>query len=149
LGRIKAELLKEDGLLIVSVPNEYNDFQIAANEEYGLKEWWVTPPNHINYFSATSLKHLLERCGYEVKLSESSFPLEMFLLMGDVYVGDQGIGSECHKRRVKFESVLRKHGKLEKMYKLYEGLAELDLGRAVTVYAEPLKNSKKVVGSRL
>jgi len=55
------------------------------------------------------------------------------------YEGDQDIGSECHKRRVQFESVLRKHGKLEKMYKLYEHLAKLDLGRAVTIYAEPLK----------
>ena len=41
-------------------------WQVVANEEYKLDEWWVYPPNHINYFSHSTLKRLLEGCGFEV-----------------------------------------------------------------------------------
>lgn len=137
LVNIRKKLLKPDGLLIIDVPNEFNDFQTTANAEFNLKEWWVCPPNHINYFSAGSLADLLNLCGYEVKCREASFPLEMFLLMGDVYVGDGQLGKLCHQKRVKFEYLLRKHGKGKKLSLLYQALADLDLGRQVVVYATP------------
>ncbi|MHB8840893.1 MAG: class I SAM-dependent methyltransferase, partial [Candidatus Aquicultor sp.] len=52
LTNIKKKLLKPGGLLIIDVPNEFNDFQVVADTEFNLNEWWVCPPNHINYFSA-------------------------------------------------------------------------------------------------
>jgi 2-polyprenyl-3-methyl-5-hydroxy-6-metoxy-1,4-benzoquinol methylase len=136
---IRKNLLKPGGLLIIDVPNEFNDFQTVANKEYALDQWWVCPPNHINYFSATTLEKLLSQCGYDVKHKEASFPLEMFMLMGDVYVGDGEKGKECHQKRIKFEYLLRKHGKKEKLVKLYEALAELDLGRQIVMCATPQK----------
>ncbi len=132
---IKRKLLKPGGLLIIDVPNDFNDFQVAANAEYNLKEWWVCPPKHINYFSVSSLTNLLERAGYIVHYKESSFPLEMFLLMGDVYVGASELGKECHRKRVHFENVLRKQGKGERLEMFYQSLADLNLGRQVVVYA--------------
>lgn len=134
LCRIGKELLKPGGILIVDVPNEFNDFQLVGNQEFGLKEWWVCPPNHINYFSASSLKKTMEKCGYQVLRMESSFPLEMFLLMGDVYVGDGVKGKECHHKRVDFERLMRKHGKGQKLKDLYRSLADLDLGRQVVAW---------------
>jgi len=137
LSRIRQELLAPGGLLVLDVPNEFNDFQVAANSEYDLGEWWICPPNHINYFSVSSLCALLDTCGYDVVYKESSFPLEMFLLMGDVYVGDAAVGKESHERRVRFESTLRRQGKSETLERYYAALAELDLGRQATVYATP------------
>lgn len=131
------KILKPDGLLIVDVPNEFNEFQTIANEEYGLGEWWLCPPNHINYFNAASLPKLLEKCGYKPMKTKSAFPLEMFLLMGDVYVGDREIGKTCHNKRVLFEKTLRKHGKEALLDKFYTMLAELNLGRHVMSYAQP------------
>lgn len=136
---IKAKLLKPNGILVVDAPNEFNDFQTVANAEYNLNEWWVCPPNHINYFSATSLCHILDVCGYDIKYCESSFPIEMFLLMGDVYVGQSQLGKRCHQKRVKFEQLMRKHGKGDKLSRLYQELAKLDLGRQIIVYASPRK----------
>lgn len=136
LGNIKSKLLRAGGLLVVDVPNEFNDFQTIANEEYNLKSWWVCPPNHINYFSATSLKKLLVDCGYSIFHAEASFPMEIFMLMGDVYVGNGDLGRTCHDKRVKFEYLMRKYGKKGKLAKLYQLLAELDLGRQVVVYAK-------------
>lgn len=137
LNLIKEKLLKDKGLLVIDVPNEFNDFQCVANKEYSLDEWWVVPPNHINYFSVKSLTELLENCGYKVFYKKASFPMELFLLMGDVYVGDGDLGKICHNKRQNFEQLMNKHGKKEKLDKLYESLAELGLGRQVIIYAFP------------
>ena len=131
------ELLKPGGLLVVDVPNDFNDFQKAANAEYGLDEWWVASPIHINYFSASSIQTLLVRCGFGIRGCVSSFPLEMFLLMGDRYVGNPELGRQCHNKRVAFERAMRNHGGKDKLRKLYETFARLDLGRQVVVYAVP------------
>ncbi len=137
LIEIKKNILKSNGLLVIDVANEFNDFQTVANEEYGLKSWWVCPPNHINYFSASSLMDLIRKCGYDIVDYESSFPIEIFMLMGDVYVGNSELGKKCHQRRVKFEELMKKHGKGEKLKQLYKHLADLNLGRQVVVYATP------------
>jgi 2-polyprenyl-3-methyl-5-hydroxy-6-metoxy-1,4-benzoquinol methylase len=137
LLEIKEKLLKKNGLLVIDVPNDFNDFQTVANKEHGLNEWWVCPPNHINYFSFTSLSKLLGKCGYKVVAKEASFPLELFLLMGDVYVGDPKLGKSCHQKRVVFEHLMRKHGKADKLTAFYRSMADLDLGRQAVVYASP------------
>ncbi len=135
LRNIRTRLLKPGGLLVVDVPNEFNDFQTAADAEFNLGRWWICPPGHVNYFSAASLTALLQKCGYTIYRREASFPLEMFLVMGEVYVGDPELGRKCHEKRVFFEHLLRKHGKGEKLRQFYESLADLNLGRQVVIYA--------------
>lgn len=134
LTMARLQLLKPGGLLIVDVPNDFNDFQMAADIEHNLNQWWIAPPQHINYFTTESVAQLIEKCGFCVKGSESSFPLELFLLMGDIYVGNPELGRQCHDRRVAFERVMRKH-KPEKLKNLYRALAQLGLGRQVVVYS--------------
>jgi len=134
---IKNELLSEDGLLAVDVPNDFNDFQLVADKEYGLDQWWMAPPRHINYFSHQTLQNLLEGCGFEVVHCTSSFPLDLFLLLGDNYVGDNELGSQCHKKRVNFERLMREHGKQEKLNAFYEALAKINLGRTISIYVTP------------
>jgi len=137
LIQIKNNLLNKEGVLVIDVPNEFNAFQEVANTELDLKEWWINPPSHINYFTVKSLVDLLEKIGFEIKVKESSFPMEMFLLFGEVYVGNSETGSKCHEKRKKFEEGLIKNGHKEKLYEFYEKLAELELGRQITVYATP------------
>jgi 2-polyprenyl-3-methyl-5-hydroxy-6-metoxy-1,4-benzoquinol methylase len=138
LLNVKKKLLNKNGLVVIDVANEFNDFQIVAHSEFKLNRWWLCPPNHINYFSISSLCNLLDKCGYRIVHKEASFPLEMFLLMGDVYVGDSNIGKSCHNKRVKFEYFMRKHGKADKLVEFYKALAELDLGRQGVVFAAPV-----------
>lgn len=135
LVEIRKKFLKRGGILVIDVPNEFNDFQTVANEEFKLNEWWVCPPNHINYFSVSSLSRLLKRAGYQILEKEASFPMEMFLLFGDVYVGNNQLGKKCHARRELFEKLMIKHGKGEKLYKFFNALAELELGRQIVIYA--------------
>ena len=138
LLNIKEKVLTSNGMLVIEVPNDFNDFQIVADAEYNLDEWWVFPPNHINYFSHDSLQELLRGCGYKIIHCTSSFPLDMFLLFGDQYVGNPKLGRECHNKRVKFEQLMEKHGKVEKLKKFYNALSELNLGRSISVYATPV-----------
>jgi SAM-dependent methyltransferase len=139
LLNIKSQLLKDDGILVIDVPNDFNDFQEIATKEFNLEKWWVVAPNHINYFSPDSLKSLCEQCGYEVLHCESSFPLDIFLLFGDVYVNNKELGRACHNKRVMFETLMKKYGKAEKLRSLYQKLAELNLGRSTSIYVRPKK----------
>jgi 2-polyprenyl-3-methyl-5-hydroxy-6-metoxy-1,4-benzoquinol methylase len=130
-------ILSDNSILIIDVPNEFNDFQLAGQKTNNLDEWWVCPPNHLNYFSYDSMKKLLELNNFDLVYAQSSFPLEMFLLFEDNYVGGEGkLGKACHNKRVNFEKNMRKFGKDEKLNKFYANLAKLNLGRQITFYAK-------------
>ncbi|VEF25287.1 bifunctional 3-demethylubiquinone-9 3-methyltransferase/ 2-octaprenyl-6-hydroxy phenol methylase [Shewanella baltica] len=138
LTEIRNTVLKEEGLLIVTVPNDFNALQIAAQKLHELQEWWVSPPAHLNYFSRGSLQRLLTGCNFTNNLAVSSFPLEMFLLMGDNYVENRDIGKVCHQRRVQFELNLRKLGEEKTLLQFYQSLADANLGRQITCYAKAI-----------
>lgn len=135
VNEIRDLVLDSNGVLIIEVPNEFNAFQVASQELHGLSEWWVAPPAHLNYFSASTLSHMLTSSKFDVRHIESSFPMEIFMLMGDNYVADRSLGRLCHERRMAFEMNLRKKGHTEKLRSFYEALASVDLGRQVIVYA--------------
>jgi len=134
LNDIRENILKDNGLLIIKVPNEFNKLQEIANQEYNLKSWWVSVPQHVNYFSIPHLVNLINNSGFEVFLKESTFPLEIFILFGDQYVGNPVLGKAIHKKRVLFEKTIKKYDNNYKR-KIYRQFAEVGLGREVTVYA--------------
>jgi len=127
------EILISKGLLSVTVPNDYNPLQQITSELFKKKPWWVVPKQHINYFNSDTLQNLLERCGFEVVYKTASFPLELFLLMGDDYIGNEKIGREIHRKRKKMEENLDKAGKNELKRVIYQCFLEKDLGREITI----------------
>ena len=144
LFRVREELLAEEGVLVVEAPNEFNAFQTVADKEYDLGSWWVSAPEHIAYFTCETLKNTLEGCGYIVFDMYSSFPMELFMLMGDLYVGDNQVGAECHQRRVQFEHLMHKHGKSAELLDFYRALASANLGRQVTCFAVAHPYTKRI-----
>ena len=128
--------LSDDGLLCLTVPNDFNPFQLALRDHLGFRDWWVAPPHHINYFDAESLSKLIEISGFMVLHKEATFPIDMFLLMGENYIGNDVVGRECHGRRKNFEGALLKAGLGDLKKKLYERLIELNIGREITLYAK-------------
>jgi 2-polyprenyl-3-methyl-5-hydroxy-6-metoxy-1,4-benzoquinol methylase len=131
---IRDNILAEGGLLIIRVPNEFNRLQLIANEKYNLKKWWVAIPQHINYFTVKHLVKLVEKSGYEIFMKEATFPLEMFILLGDQYVGDSKLGKIIHQKRVLFEKTLKEYDNNYKR-QMYQKFAEIELGREVVIYA--------------
>lgn len=133
---LRANWLREEGYVLVRVPNEFNAWQTIADRAFDLKQWWVVPPQHINYFDRDSLNRLFSQCGYDVVDVTATFPLEMFLLMGDVYVGDPVLGKACHRKRVAFERRLDAANATDLRHRFYRSLAELGLGRELVVLAK-------------
>ena len=126
-------LLDPGGLLSVSVPNDFSPFQVALQRACAAPTWWVAPPHHLNYFDFDSLSGLFERAGFELVHRTTSFPIDLFLLMGEDYVGDDVLGRACHARRMRFEENLGRAGMEPLRRRLYESLAGLGLGRHVVL----------------
>lgn len=125
------ELLADDGIICIRVPNDFSAIQDAVIAKTGGTRWWIAAPDHISYFSRPSLTSLLNECGFKVELSSCDFPIDWFLLMGDDYLNTPGVGAECHKRRKAFELSLP--GPVRRQ--MYRSLSEAGFGRNLVIYA--------------
>ncbi len=131
------KILKKNGILFIEVPNDFNDFQETGRLANKIKkQWWVSAPAHLNYFSHDTLTNFLNKNKYIVKKRDSSFPFEIFLLFGDNYVSDRSLGKKCHKKRINFEQNFLKTKNEKILNKFYEKLAEINLGRTAIIYAK-------------
>jgi 2-polyprenyl-3-methyl-5-hydroxy-6-metoxy-1,4-benzoquinol methylase len=128
-------MLDDDGLLIASVPNDYNPLQLALRDADGYSPWWLAPPHHLNYFSFETLEALLARCGFELAGRFCTFPIDLFLTMGDNYVNDGELGRICHLKRVRFEKVMEAASQSEARRNLYRAIAAAGFGREAIVIA--------------
>jgi SAM-dependent methyltransferase len=124
------------GLLCIAVPNDYSPFQTAARQTLKYKPWWVGPPQHINYFDFSSLEKILTKYGFTVLLKESTFPIDMFLLMGENYIDNDKVGRKCHGMVKEFEKRIAETGDKSLKNKLYQKFAELNIGREAIIYAQ-------------
>jgi SAM-dependent methyltransferase len=128
------DLLDPGGLVALMVPNDYSPFQAVLRDACGMQPWWVAPPHHVNYFDVDSIQRLLaER--FAVVSVETSFPIDLFLLMGDNYVGNDQLGRACHAKRKQFELALARADKSALRQEIYRRLAGLGIGRDVFVIA--------------
>jgi len=130
-----AELLAPGGVVFIEVPNDFNAFQEAAREYLDKPAWWIAPDHHLNYFDYESLAGVLARHGLVELDRVASFPMEMFLLMGDDYVGRPDVGKAAHGRRMHFERTLIDAGRLAELGDLYRALAQASLGRTCGILA--------------
>jgi SAM-dependent methyltransferase len=127
--RLAYDLLNPGGLVCIVVPNDYSPFQQALREGCNYQPWWVAPPHHINYFDFQSLGRLFARTHFEILVREATFPIDLFLLMGDNYVGNDAMGRRCHGKRKALELNLAKSGSKNLRRDLYRKLAEIGVGR--------------------
>jgi 2-polyprenyl-3-methyl-5-hydroxy-6-metoxy-1,4-benzoquinol methylase len=138
IKQIRSDVIADGGVLVIDVPNEFNLFQTSGQAVHGLPQWWVAPPAHLNYFDAPSLRALLEGNGFAVKILEASFPLEIFLLMGEKYVGNPELGRQCHEKRMAFEENLRATGGDSALRQFYRALAMAGVGRQIMAFAKAI-----------
>ncbi|MBU6297639.1 MAG: class I SAM-dependent methyltransferase [Alphaproteobacteria bacterium] len=129
------DLLDGGGVLCINVPNDFSPFQIAGQAAVGADEWWIAPPYHLNYFDFESAAGLLEHIGLTVVERMTSFPMEMFLMMGDDYTKDRDTGRACHKKRKRFDLALEAAGMRETRRGFYRTLANAGLGREAILIA--------------
>ncbi len=126
------QVLAPGGILCVRVPNDFTAIQTAAREKGGADPWWIAVPDHINYFNFASLRQTFDRLGFDTVYAQGDFPMEMFLLMGENYIGNPELGGQCHARRVQFDLGLPP----ELRRKIYAALASVDVGRNCLVFGK-------------
>ena len=129
-------ILKKGGILILEAPNDFNILQKTVQKVLVKQEYWLAPPQHINYFNFSSLIKLLKNTGFKIVLKESTFPLEFFLLMGHDYIGNDKIGKRKHHERMKFEINLKKGNLTFLKRQIYQYFAEIGIGRTAIIYAK-------------
>lgn len=130
-------VLKPEGVLVIEIPNEFNRFQNILTGHLGKAPWFVSFPDHINYFTPASLRRLAEKQSYKVADIVSTFPIETFVLMGDDYIGNDPVGRECHKRRMNFEMNLLNSGNGELLTQMYRDFAKNGIGREIIAVLKP------------
>lgn len=131
LEKIYNNLLIENGIICIEVPNDFNPLQLVVYSKIN-NNWWIDK-DHINYFTPKTLKKLLEHTGFEVMHTYATFPLEFFILMGDDYITSPELGRASHLRRVEFEKNLELSNKKLKE-ELYNKFLELDIGRSIIMF---------------
>lgn len=127
-------LLCPGGILVVQVPNDFNRLQLAVTNGARTKPWWVVSPDHVNYFSFSSLRVLFRKMGLRTVAAQGDFPMELFLLLGAEfnYVGRPEVGWRCHQGRIRFDTTISQ----EVRRSLYGSLAQVGLGRNCLVFGQ-------------
>lgn len=130
------EFLAPDGILIVEVPNEFSPMQLAYLKAKNLEPYWIALPVHLNYFDRASLEALAENSGYDIVHREGTFPMEVFLLMGDDYLGNPELGKVLFQKVVTMEAILRDYAP-DLVSRIYTSLYQASIGRALVLYLQP------------
>lgn len=128
------DLIDNGGIICIVVPNDYNPIQEILRTKLGYNPYWLAPPHHINYFDYDSVEKLLKRCGFEIIKRTAMYPMDLFLLMGDNYVGDDQLGRACHAKRKNFDLLLTEHDLTDFRRGLYDLMASHGIGRETVVF---------------
>jgi len=144
------KLLRSKGILMIEVPNDYNPLQKIVQQSLKKDQYWLTlltksrnyhwssKMDHINYFNFLSLRKLLKKLQFNVIYEQSTFPLELFLLMGDDYLKNEKIGKDIHQKRMIMEKNLINSENQEIKKNLYEKFAHLGIGRTAIFFAQKI-----------
>ncbi len=131
-------LIAPGGVIALTVPNDFSALQQAAREANLIdRTFWVTPPEHLNYFDAPSLVAFLRRMGFEIRGAWASFPIDWFLFHpGSNYVADPAAGKPAHRARMSIDLLLARYD-FEAWLALGKALFDCGAGRSLTVVAAP------------
>jgi len=133
-----ASLLNPGGILTIESPNDFNPLQMSIVETQNMPMWWITPL-HINYFNFDSLEFIVKNAGLEPIARNAQFPMEIFLHFGEQYVGNNDIGKSVHSKRVYFEKNMHSTDQGQLLHKLYEDMANIDLGRTAIIHSQKVE----------
>jgi SAM-dependent methyltransferase len=130
-------LLAKDGKLIITVPNDFSWLQQAYEQDALInRRYWVSPLEHLNYFTKTSLVELLSFYSFSLLHTLGDFPIEWFIINEHSnYVNNPEKGHAAHKARLYLENRINEVD-LDLAKNFWKSIGELGLGRTVTVIAQ-------------
>lgn len=131
------KLMAPGAVLVVSIPNDGNEFHERLLKDGLIKDrWWISPPDHLSYFTRESLEGFVKACGFHVRSIEASFPVDWFLAHhGSNYVTHPEKGPEAHSARLTIESIIERTSP-SAASGLYEALADVGMGRDLAAFLQ-------------
>lgn len=128
-------LISPRGLAVITVPNDCSDIQLAALESGHIdREFWIAPPDHLSYFSYSSLNNVARETGWSCVEVLADFPIDWFLYhSGSNYVQDRNQGKAAHHARVQIENLVHERP-IDDVVRLWSAMAKLGLGRDITAF---------------
>jgi 2-polyprenyl-3-methyl-5-hydroxy-6-metoxy-1,4-benzoquinol methylase len=136
LAKLK-EILSNPGYLVISVPNDFSELQKEMKvKNYYIDEYFVKFPDHLHYFTASSLKLLLKQSGFRFLDGIADFPIEWFIAnKHSNYASNQTLGKDAHRARIFIETLINKRNS-QLALALWRSLFELGEGRSITALFE-------------
>ena len=129
--------LSKKGLIFTSVANDFSQIQSMALS-HTKNPWWLMPPEHHNYFNIPTIKNLMKK-KFNIKDVKVSFPLELFILMGQNYVKNKNLGKKIHQMRTLLESNIDMNGFSKFKEKIYNMFTNLKIGRQIDIICQNKK----------
>jgi len=135
LERLK-KIMHIKTILRISVPNDFSAFQNMLIEKKCITEpTWFHPPDHLNYFTHTSLENTLIEGGFFINRMIADFPIEIYLLNEHSnYWKDRNKGSESHLCRLQIENFLVAQG-VDNYINYMVAASKCGIGRSVIAFA--------------
>jgi hypothetical protein len=133
-------VIEPDGLLAITVPNDYSHIQqLALREGMIDREFWFVPPHHLHYFNTENLVGFIEDRGFEVLDAFADFPVDLYLLhSGSNYIMNSQNGREANRARMHHDIMVANKNGLKKYLDYYRAMFNVGMGRDITVIARPL-----------
>ena len=123
-------LLKEDGLMLIAVPNDFNSLQMFMFDNGMIsRKPWLAVPDHISYFNRDGLVSLCRSLSFVEDCIYGNQLIEIFLLNKNTnYYENPTCGHDCHLARVAMEKLFHDISP-EKTLELERALGDMGLGR--------------------
>ena len=137
-------LVGQDGIAVVTVPNDCSITQRAALEQSHIdRNFWVAPPDHLSYFDRESLGKAATASGWDCPDVLADFPIDWFLFHpGSNYVRNSDAGKNAHRARVELENLIHTRP-VEDVVDFWSSMARLGFGRDLTAFLRPQQSAQE------
>ena len=128
-------LLNKNGIIILSVPNDFKNFQdMLYKKKYCKKKYWFAPPQHLNYFNNNNILFFFKKLKLRVIEAVSDFPIEIFLCLSkNNYTNNKKKGKEAHNARLVVDNFILSQP-LKNSLDFYKACHNTGIGRGMTFF---------------
>jgi 2-polyprenyl-3-methyl-5-hydroxy-6-metoxy-1,4-benzoquinol methylase len=135
------QLIGEEGVAVVTVPNDCSAVQQAALKHGHIDSaFWVMPPDHLSYFDSNSLSAIASHTGWHVPTILGDFPVDWLLFHpGSNYIKDKSRGKGAHHARIQIENLIHSQS-IEASVEFWSAAGRLGIGRNITAFLKPVTN---------
>lgn len=132
--------LESGSLVVVEVPNDFSVLQKYLIDHFHVQSpYWVSPPDHLSYFTEDSLIRLFQSSGFSHQLTIGSFPIEVFLFGEESnYKKYPEHGKSAHQARCLFDIFIVDSFGIDSLFSLYSTREMCQISRSIScIFKKP------------